>query len=513
MALQPLKLPWLEELQVLQILQLLLLLFIPCLFISKFVRSTKKSNLPPSPPKLPFIGNLHQLGTLPHRSLRALSHKYGPLMFMQLGSSPTLVVSSAEILEEITKSQDVVFSSRTRMAAGEKIFYGWNGLAFASYGEHWRQMRKFCVLELLSVKRVQSFKFDREEEVGILIEKVNHSCQMGNSVNITDLLLITSNNLISRVALGGKYQGEDNNESKVWLLTRELISIFGIFCVREFFPLLGWIDKLTGLDTKINMTFKRLDAFLDQVIQEHLRGKKDDKQSNPEDFVDLLLQALKDSTFNIPLTHNNIKGILLDMFVGGIDTTAVTVEWALAEVIRNPRVMKKAQEEVRRVVDKKSRVEEDDICKMDYLKSIITESLRLHLASPLIPRETTRDTDIKGYHVPSKTRVFINAWEIQRDPKLWDNPEEFIPERFTNSPIDFKGQDFKYIPFGTGRRSCPGMSFALASSVLILANLLCCLDWELPGNSKREDIDMTEAFGIALFKKDPLYLLPKPYLY
>ncbi|XP_043688288.1 cytochrome P450 71A1-like [Telopea speciosissima] len=511
MALQTLKLPWSEELQAAQILPLLLL-FIPCFFILKFVRSAKKSNLPPSPSKLPFIGNLHQLGTLPHRSLRALSHKYGPLMFMRLGSSPTLVVSSAEILEEITKSQDVVFSSRTQTTASKKLFYGWSDMAFASYGEYWRQVRKFCVLELLSVKRVHSFKFDREEEVGILIEKVNHSCQMGNSVNISNLLLIVFNNLISRVVLGGKHQVEANNASKVWQLTRELFTTFGTFCVRDFFPLLGWIDKLSGLDRKINKIFKSFDAFLDQVIQEHLTGKKDDKQSNREDFVDLLLEAHKDSTFDIPLTHNNIKGILLDMFIAGIDTTAVTVEWAVAEVIRNPRVMKKAQEEVRRVVGKKSRVEEDDICQMDYLKSIIKESLRLHPAVPLIPRETTRDTDVEGYHIPSKTRVFINAWAIQRDHKLWDNPEEFIPERFANSPVDFKGQDFKYIPFGTGRRSCPGMSFALASSELILANLLYCFDWELPGRSKREDLDMTEVFGIVLFKKHPLYLLPKPYL-
>ncbi|XP_042483493.1 cytochrome P450 71A1-like [Macadamia integrifolia] len=501
MALQLLKLPWWEELQALQILQLLLL-FIPSLFIIlKIARLAEKSNLPPSPPKLPLIGNLHQLGTLPYRSLRDLSHKYGPLMFMQLGSSPTLVVSSAEILEEITKSRDIVFSNRTRMAAGEKLFYGWSDLAFAPYSEYWRQVRKFCVLELLSVKRVQSFKFDREEVVGIMIEKINHSSQIENPVNISDLLLITSNNLISRIALGGKYHGEDNNESKVWQLMRDLVAIFGVFCVRDFFPLLGWIDKLSGLDRKINKTFKSLDAFLDQVIQEHLMGKKDDEQSNQEDFVDLLLQAQKDSTFNIPLTHNNIKAILLDMFVGGTDTSAITVEWAMAELIRNPRVMKKAQEEVRRVVGKKSRAEEDDICQMDYLKSIMKESLRLHPPGPLLfPRETTKDTDIKGYHIPSKTRVFINAWVIQRDPKLWDNPEEFIPERFTSSPVDFKGQDFKYIPFGTGRRSCPGISFASASSELILANLLYCFDWELPGNARREDLDMIEAFGIALHK-------------
>ncbi|XP_042488517.1 cytochrome P450 71A1-like [Macadamia integrifolia] len=313
MALRPLmKLPWSQELQPLQILQLLLLLFIPSLLILKLTRSTKKpKNLPPSPPKLPFIGNFHQLGTLPHKSLRALSHKYGPLMLMQLGSSPTVVVSSAEVLEEMIKSHDVVFSSKPKMAVGEKLFYEWSNIGFAPYGEYWRQVRKFCALELLSVKRVQSFNFVREEEVDILIKKINHCCQMGKSVNITDLLLIVSNNLISRAALGGKYEGEDNNEGKVAQITRELVAIFGTFCVKDFFPLLGWIDRLTGLQGKINKTSKKLDAFLDQVIHEHLMAKKDDKQSNQEDFVGLLLQAQKDSTFNISLTHNNIKGILV----------------------------------------------------------------------------------------------------------------------------------------------------------------------------------------------------------
>ncbi|KAJ4954767.1 hypothetical protein NE237_011550 [Protea cynaroides] len=434
-------------------------------------------------------------------------------MHMQLGSSPTLVVSSAEILEEIIKSQDIEFSNRPRMLSGEKLFYGWTNMMFSPYGQYWRQMRKFCALELLSVKRVQSFKFVREEEVRIMIQKINHSSKMGSSINITDLLLMVFNNLISRVALGVKYQPKDNSENTIWQLSRELIAILGTICVHDFFPTLRWIDKLTGLERRINKASKGLDAFLDQVIQEHLMEKKDDKHSDHEDFVGILLQAHKDSTLNIPLTHNNIKGILADMFAGGSDTTAITVEWAMSELIRNPKVMKKAQEEVRRVVGKKSKVEEDDIFQMDYLKLIIKETLRLYPPGPLlIPRETSRDTEVKGYHIPSKTRLFINAWAIQRDPKLWDNPEEFIPERFTNNPVDFKGQNFKYIPFGTGRRSCPGTSFALASTELILANLLYWFDWKLPENSKREDLDMTEAPGMVLYKKYPLYLLPKSYL-
>lgn len=198
------------------------------------------------------------------------------------------------------------------------------------------------------------------------------------------------------------------------------------------------------------------------------------------------------------------------MFAGGTDTTAVTLEWAMAELIKHPDVMEKARAEVRTVVGKKAKIDEEDLHQMYYLKLIIKETLRLHPVAPLlVPRESTRDVVICGYHIPAKTRVLINAWAIGRDPNSWDNAEEFLPERFANSSVDFKGQDFQLIPFGAGRRGCPGIAFGISSVELTLANLLYWFNWELPNVLTKDDLDMSEAVGITVHMKFPLQLVPK----
>ena len=201
------------------------------------------------------------------------------------------------------------------------------------------------------------------------------------------------------------------------------------------------------------------------------------------------------------------------MFIGGSDTTSTIVEWAFAELVKNPESMKKAQAEVRKVVGDKAKIEENDVNQMSYLKFVIKETLRLHPPVPLlVPRETASSVKINGYDIPPKTTVYVNAWAIQRDPKFWDNAEEFIPERFVSSQVDFKGQDFQLIPFGTGRRGCPGISFGVASVEYVLANLLYWFDWKLPKSGvSMEGIDMSEMNGLTVTKKVPLHLEPIPY--
>ena len=201
------------------------------------------------------------------------------------------------------------------------------------------------------------------------------------------------------------------------------------------------------------------------------------------------------------------------MFVGASDTTSTGLEWLMAELVRNPRVMKKAQEEVRKIVGNKPKINMNDIIKMEYLNFVIKENLRLHPSAPLLlPRETSASVEVGGYHVPAKTRVFINAWAIQRDPNIWEKPEEFIPERFENNPFDFIGQDFELVVFGGGRRGCPGMMFGMASMEYMVANLLYWFDWKLFGNGSptlSEDLDMSEVYSVS--KKSALHVLAMPY--
>lgn len=200
-----------------------------------------------------------------------------------------------------------------------------------------------------------------------------------------------------------------------------------------------------------------------------------------------------------------------DMLVASTDTTAATTVWAMTALLKNPRVLKKVQEEIRTLGGKKEFLEEDDIEKFPYFNAVKKEVMRLYPAAPLlVARETNEACRIGGYEIPARTIGYVNAWAIHRDPESWKDPEEFLPERFLDSSVDFYGQDFELIPFGAGRRICPGIPMAVASVNLILANLLNSFDWELPAGVTKEDIDTEKLPGLTQHKKNPLYILPKP---
>ncbi|MBA0696883.1 hypothetical protein Goari_003403 [Gossypium aridum] len=468
----------------------------------------KTLNLPPSPPRLPIIGNIHQLGKLPHRSLRDLSRKYGSLLLLQLGYNPTVVVSSADIVKEIVKNHDIVFSNRPRTTAVDILFYGCKDMAFAPYGEYWRQVKKISVVELFSHRRVHSFQFVRDEEVELLINKIRSASLKGQSINLSEMLTSVFSNIVSRCVLSHKSEDEDGC-SKFGKLAKRLMILFTSFCIGDMFPYLRWLDVVTGYIPSLKAVNEEFDAFFDQVLQEHRALESDDQVSDRKDFVSIIMQLQKDGMYELDLTQDNIKAILLDMFVGGTDTSTTTTEWMMAELLKHPNAMKKVQEEVKNVVGNKSKVDMEDISKMEYLKCVIKETLRLHPVAPLLaPRRTSASVKLGDYHIPSDTTVLINAWAIQRDPKWWEKPEEFIPERFENSSIDFKGQDFQLIPFGFGRKGCPGMPFGVASVEYVMANLLYWFDWKLPAGQNANNLDMTELYGLTVNKKIPLHVFP-----
>jgi cytochrome P450 len=286
-----------------------LVFLIPFLYVFKRIRNGKP-NLPPSPPKLPIIGNLHQLGTLPHRSLQALSNKYGPLMFLHLGNAPTLIVSSADMAREMMKTNDVTFSNRPKTTAANILFYGCKDVAFSPYGDYWRQTRKISVIELLSLKNVQSFQYVREQEVGVLINKIRDSCLKGVPINLSEMLIATSNNIISRCIVGQKFEGE-NGKSRFGELSRRVMVLFVTFSFGDFFPSWGWIDVLTGLIPSLKSTFRELDVFFDQVIEEHKTKKSDGDHLNSLDFVDILLRLQKNGMLDFELTKDNLKAIVM----------------------------------------------------------------------------------------------------------------------------------------------------------------------------------------------------------
>ncbi|ERN15843.1 hypothetical protein AMTR_s00039p00169550 [Amborella trichopoda] len=414
-------------------------------------------------------------------------------MFIKVGRVPTIVVSSAETAKEVMKTQDMVFANRHGPFATEKLFYGGTDIP------------KICVLELLSTKKVQSFQSVREDEVASMVSTIS-GLSHGDLVNLSKMFYTLTNCIICKVALG--HSERDQTEYRLYKIVQELNSILRSFFAADLFPSMGWVDVFTGIRARIKKNFRELDSFLDEVIQNHrYKGVLEPTTAN-KDFVDILLQAQKDYSLDIPLTMDNLKAIIPDMFAAGTETSATTLEWLMSELLKNPAAMRRAQEELHRVMGVKGKlnVSEDELPELEYLHSVIKEVLRSHPPAPLlVPRESRETTKINGFDIPAKTRFYINAWAIGRHPDYWDRAEEFLPERFMSSAIDFKGQNFEFIPFGAGRRSCSGYLFAIHTVALTVANLINHFEWEVPPGG----LDMAESDGITQ-RKHPLFLLATP---
>ncbi|CAN1809144.1 Desmethyl-deoxy-podophyllotoxin synthase [Linum perenne] len=462
---------------------ILLITIIPTTTILIFQTLTRKIPSPPGPWKLPVIGNLHQMvlgmgNPLPHRRLRDLAARYGPLMHLQLGEVSTIVVSSGELARNIS---------------------------FGTYGAYWHRMRKICVQELLGANRVRSFLPTMKEEVDKIVRSVGST---RSSVNVTRMLYSLGYSVISRSVFGETQEHAD----AFYPVLKEIIRALEGSCLWDVFPSSNLARVLSeGRLKKLNREF---DALLQTIIDDHIAKRSEKKKKNND--VDEVLNHTVDQDVDVPVTNNDIKAVLLDILLGGSDTFAVVIEWALSELMKNPKAMQKLQTEIRKQVGQKGRVDQDDLGQLHYLKLVIKETFRLHPPGPLLaPRQAREDTMIHGYQIPEKTRIIINAWAIGRDHLNWAEPDKFDPERFMLDDYatgDYtKGLDFSMIPFGSGRRMCPGVHYGMAVLSLCLANLVYCFDWELLDGVMAEDLDMSEDFGIVVRRKKQLVLMAVPY--
>ncbi|OWM85819.1 hypothetical protein CDL15_Pgr012069 [Punica granatum] len=467
-------------------------------------------NLPPGPWKLPIIGSLHHLfGPLPHRALRNLARKYGPLMHLQLGEVTLIVVSSPKLAKEVMKTHDINFASRPKVLGPRILTYGCTGINFSPYGEYWRQLRKIGMLELFSTKRIQSSRWIREEEASKLIQRITSN--VGSPINLTEHLFSLAYTNIFRTAVGRKSTLQDP-ERFVKLINAALLA--GSFAIEDTFPSYTFLRFISRTRSKVERLHREIDSILDNIITEHREAgiKTTGTDEDREDLIDALLTFEKRDNQGFSLSTSNIKAVIFDLFAAGGDTPQATLDWAMAEMIKNLTVLEKAQAEVRWVFKRQGGVREDGLSDLKYLKLVIKEVLRLHPpVTMLLPRECGERCEINGFEIPEKATVLIHAWAIGRDPEYWDEPETFDPERFLNSPIDHRGNNFEYIPFGAGRRMCPSMNLGLAFVEYQLATLLYHFDWKLPDGMKNEDLDMTETFSVVIRRKHDLYLIPTPY--
>ncbi|CAA0384423.1 unnamed protein product [Arabidopsis thaliana] len=429
----------------------LLLLPLSLILFKKLLPS--KGKLPPGPIGLPIIGNLHQLGKLLYKSFHKISQEYGPVVLLRLGVVPVIVVSSKKGAEEVLKTHDLETCTRPKTAA--------TGL------------------------------YIREEESELLVKKISKSVDetQNSSVDLRKVLFSFTASIICRLAFGQNFhQCDFVDMEKVEELVLESEANLGTFAFADFFPG-GWlIDRISG--------------------QHSRTGQPQDHSDIVSVMLDMINKPTKADSFKV--TYDHLKGVMSDIFLAGVNGGANTMIWTLTELSRHPRVMKKLQEEIRAMLGpNKERITEEDLEKVEYLKLVMVETFRLHPPAPLLlPRLTMSDIKIQGYNIPKNTMIQINTYAIGRDPKYWKQPGEFIPERFLDSPIDYKGQHFELLPFGAGRRICPGMATRITMVELGLLNLLYFFDWSLPNGMTIEDIDMEEDGGFAIAKKVPLVLIP-----
>ncbi|CAI0409715.1 unnamed protein product [Linum tenue] len=427
----------------------------------------KAPHLPPGPWKLPVIGNLHQLNTgLPHRRLRELAQQHGPLMHLQLGETYFTVVSSPELAHEFLKAHDLNFASRPFLPSADIIFYNSRDIGYVAYGDYWKQMRKICALQLLSAKRVKSLRRVREEEIARL-NTSSLTMRPAAAVNLSQMLISLSNAVTLRAAFGGKMLRKQ--DEAILPVLQQILKAAGGLGLADIFPSSKFVRLVSGLERKLKTLHETADGILEGIIAEHV-ARRMENQGLP-----------------FPFTNVEVKAVILDIFLAGSDSSSVTVEWAMSQLMNNPHTMEKAQKEVRQVFDKTGKVDEEGVDELVYLKSVVKETFRLHPAAPLLlPREAQEAVVIHGHLIPAKTR-------------------------FADSSVEFMGLDFQFIPFGAGRRICPGIQYGLAVIDLLLANLLYHFDWKLPDGIEPEGLDMSETFGATVRRKNPLYLIPIPY--
>ncbi|CAN4122600.1 unnamed protein product [Withania somnifera] len=489
-----------------------LYLYFPVLLFVLYIIShhflNKLQNLPPSPfPALPFIGHLYLLGNPFHRALFKVSNCYGPIVFLQFGSRPVLLVSSPSAAEECFTKNDIVFANRPDFLSGKYFGYNFTSLAWSSYGEHWRNLRRISSLEVLSSNRIQTLSSIRSDETNNLIRRLFRASieSSEKTVEMKSYLFNFTFNVISRMIAGKRYYGElveNSKEAKLFQdISRATIDIIPKANILDFLPFMKWFG-LHSVEEKMMELQKKRDYFMQNEIDEHRRLKTSGSFPSAEvvagkkkTIMELLLDLQK--TDPQYYTDETIKNLMLVLLQAGSDTTAATLEWAFSHLLDNPEILKSAQIGIDNHVGQDRLIDESDLPQLPYIRCIINETLRMHPAAPLlVPHLSSEECKVAGYRVPHGTVLFVNAWGIHHDPKVWKDPEKFNPDRFIGFECFKEG--CKFIPFGSGRRGCPGENLAIHVIGLALGSLLQCFEW---GKHNGEIIDMSEGTGFTLSPK------------
>ncbi|KAJ3684509.1 hypothetical protein LUZ61_013673 [Rhynchospora tenuis] len=484
-------------------LSLLLLLSVSLLsaFLLSHKRKTKQADLyklPPGPKPFPIVGNLLQLGPIsqPHITFASLSKTYGPIFYLKLGQVTTIILSSQEYGKQLFQNHDLALAGRHEPdAARVEAYHEWS-IAWLPPGPRWRCLRRICTTELFTTQRLDSYVSIRKQKVQDLLNFIAKSAKEGTSVEIGPAAFTTTLNLLSCTIFSTDFASFDSDSSQNFKkIVEELMLAGGSPNVSDFFPVLTSLD-LQGVRRKLKHHNKFLRRVFDEQIDCRIKNRKEGSIAC-NDLLDVLL----DSQFGAKEQEHRqaLISVFGDLFIAGTDTSSNTVQWAMAELLQNPVTMAKLHNELASVIGSEREMEECDIGRLPYLQAVVKEALRLHPPVPfLLPRRAQETVQFGGYLIPEGAKLLVNVWAIGRDETTWPDPLIFRPERFLEMDIDFKGRDFELIPFGAGRRICPGMPLACRMVHLMLGSLLHRFEWKLPEEVAKNGLDMSEKFGVTL---------------
>ncbi|PSR91551.1 Flavonoid 3',5'-hydroxylase [Actinidia chinensis var. chinensis] len=480
-----------------------------------FVRSSKgigSHPVPPGPRGLPIVGYLPFLSANLHEQFTELAHQYGPIYKLWLGQKLYVVLNSPSLAKEVVRDQDKVFSNRDPPVSALVASYGGLDIVWAPHGSYWRAMRKVFVRDMMSNSSLEATYNLRKDEISKAIREV-HS-KIGTPVNIAEITFLTEMDVVMNMLWGSTVdiQVDHGVRTEFREVISKMVELLATPNLSDFFPVLKTFD-IQGVAREMERLHVWVDRILDSIIDARMKMSTVEiaeafNKKGKKDFLQILLELKGQEETGATMTLEQIKALLTDIVVGGTDTSATMVEWAMAEIMHNPEVMKKVQEELSDVVGTNNIVEESHVPKLHYLNALLKETFRLHPALPLlVPKRPDQSCIVGGYTIPKDTRVFLNVWAIHKDPEVWDSPSEFKPERFLGegSKCDYNGNNFHYLPFGSGRRICAGLPLAEKMVIHLLASLLHSFNWHLPEGEK---LDLSETFGIVMKKKIPLVAIP-----